>query len=124
MSRPKLRAVSTPGSDPDRSSTTSATPSAGELDLRQVATGIEVAVKGLPGSRKAGLRGVQEGAIRVGVTQVAEKGKANAAILETLAEALGIRRSRLTIVAGATSSQKRVLIEGLTVSELLERLAE
>ena len=36
----------------------------------------------------------------------------------------GHERHRLTIVAGATSSQKRVLIEGLTLAELLERLGE
>lgn len=96
-----------------------------DLDLdqwttRQVPEGVVVSVKGMPGSRKAGLRGVQAGAMRIGVTQVAEKGKANEAILEVLASALGIRANRLTLVSGQTSREKQVLVQGWTREELLE----
>lgn len=97
----------------------------GELELKPVGDGTEIAIKGMPGSRRPGLRGIRDGALRVGVTQVAEKGKANVAILETLADALGIRAGRIRIVSGATSSQKRVRIEGLPphdLAPLLERL--
>ncbi len=95
----------------------------GELELKPVDDGTEFAIKGLPGSRRPGLRGIRDGALRVGVTQIAEKGKANVAILETLADALGIRAGRLSIVSGATSSQKRVRIEGLPPRDLAPMLA-
>jgi uncharacterized protein len=43
---------------------------------------------------------------RVYVTTVAEDGKANAAVLERLADALGVAKSRLEIVRGHTSRLK------------------
>ena len=86
--------------------------------VRETADGVVVAVKGMPGSRKPGLRGIQAGSLRVGVTQVAEKGRANEAILEVLAKALGIRSSRLELVAGQTSREKQVLIRDMNLAEL------
>lgn len=90
-----------------------------QWQTRQVAEGIIVSVKGMPGSRKVGLRGVQAGAMRIGVTQVAEKGKANEAILEVLAQALGIRSNRLTLVSGHTAREKQVLVADWTREQLL-----
>lgn len=49
---------------------------------------------------------VQEGTLRVHVTCVPEDGKANRAVTEVLARALGVARSRLTLLRGATSRDK------------------
>jgi uncharacterized protein len=92
------------------------------IDLVPHAEGVLLPVRAQPGARKAGLRGEQGGALKVCVTQIAEKGKANDAIVEALAKALGIRRSQIELVGGATSHQKRFLIRGMDVDEVHERI--
>lgn len=49
-------------------------------------------------------------------------GKANIAIIGLIASVLDVSRNDVTIVSGATSSQKKVLIRGLTVDEITLRL--
>ncbi|MEP2532744.1 DUF167 domain-containing protein [Shimia sp.] len=54
---------------------------------------------------------VQDGAIRVYVTVVPEDGKANAAVQKLLAKALGVSKSRLTLVRGHTARDKVFQLE-------------
>jgi uncharacterized protein YggU (UPF0235/DUF167 family) len=54
--------------------------------------------------RNAVLAGDQS--IRILVTTVPEDGKANAAVVKLLAEALGVAKSRLTLLRGATARDK------------------
>gem|GEM_PF-165003 len=48
----------------------------------------------------------EDGALRVYVTTVPEDGKANAAVQKLLAKALGVPKSRLTLLRGHTSRDK------------------
>lgn len=50
-----------------------------------------------------------------------ERGRANDALLELLATTLRVERTRIRLVAGATSRDKVVEVEGLTLDEV-ERL--
>ena len=50
-----------------------------------------------------------------------ERGRANDALLELLATTLRVERRRIRLVAGATSRDKVVEVEGLTLDEV-ERL--
>ena len=54
---------------------------------------------------------VEDGAIRAYVTVVPEGGKANAAVVKLLAKALGVAKSRLTLIRGETSRDKVFRIE-------------
>ncbi len=81
------------------------------LALELHARGTIVPVRAQPGARRNGIRGCQEGALKVSVTQVAEKGKANAALVKVLAKELGLRKSQIHLLSGETSAQKRFLIE-------------
>ena len=56
------------------------------------------------------------------ITQVAEKGKANKALIAVLSRKLGLRRAQVELLAGGTSSRKKILIRGLSQHELQERL--
>jgi uncharacterized protein (TIGR00251 family) len=60
--------------------------------------------------------------LKVAVTQVAEKGKANEAIIKTLAKCLGLPRSHVELVSGTASREKKVLIRGVTIEDLRERI--
>lgn len=72
--------------------------------------GAEFSCKVTPRARKPGL--TRDGAeIRVAVTAPAEDGRANAAVAEALAHALGVAKTRLTLVRGATSRQKLFRLE-------------
>lgn len=65
---------------------------------------IEIRVQ--PGARCASVGGTYEGALVVRVPEVAEKGRATAASLRAVAEALGVRPRDVRLVAGATSRRK------------------
>jgi uncharacterized protein YggU (UPF0235/DUF167 family) len=62
--------------------------------------------------------------LKVSVTQVAEKGKANKALVEALATDLGLARSQIELVSGELQPQKRFLIRGISREELTDRIAE
>lgn len=51
-----------------------------------------------------------DGALRVSVCAAPEKGKANKAVLEALADALGLAKSEIRLVAGETSPKKSVWV--------------
>lgn len=80
-------------------------------DLRHLAVaGTELSVRVTPrASRNAVL--VEDGAIRVYVTTVPEDGKATKAVVEGLAKALGVAKTRLVLLRGATSRDKVFLLE-------------
>jgi uncharacterized protein (TIGR00251 family) len=60
--------------------------------------------------------------IGVQVTAPPVEGKANKAICLLVAQVLRIPASRVSIVAGSTSSRKQVLVEGLDKSEIVAAL--
>jgi uncharacterized protein (TIGR00251 family) len=93
------------------------------IDLADHAEGVLLPVKAQPGAGANAIRGEQNGMLKVSVTQVAEKGKANKALIEVLAKGLGLKRSQIELVAGETQSQKRFLVRDITREEMAERIA-
>lgn len=79
-------------------------------------------VKAQPGARRNGVVGEHAGSLKVAVTQAPEKGKANAAIIEVLADLLELKRGLFQLVSGATSSQKRFLVSGVSFDDLQQRI--
>jgi uncharacterized protein YggU (UPF0235/DUF167 family) len=57
------------------------------------------------------------------VTAQPVDGKANAAVIETIAQALGIPRARVQIVRGETGRRKTLRIEGVTLDAVLAAAA-
>lgn len=60
--------------------------------------------------------------LKVRVTAPPVDHAANEAVLELLAETLGVRRGAIQLLRGQSSRQKIVLITGLTPAEVLARL--
>ena len=56
--------------------------------------------------------------IAVRVTAAPADGKANAAVIKAIADALGTRPSGLLLVSGHTGRDKRVQVDSLTATEL------
>jgi uncharacterized protein (TIGR00251 family) len=94
------------------------------IELQLHPEGVLLPVRAQPGASKNGIRGEQNGALKVSVTQIAEKGKANKVLIETLAAGLGLKRSQIELLGGETQPQKRFLIRDITIGELTERLAK
>ncbi|WP_165227986.1 DUF167 domain-containing protein [Aquisphaera insulae] len=93
------------------------------IGLTPHANGTIVPVHAQPGAKRNAVIGERAGSLRVAVTAAPEKGKANAAIGEVLAEALGCRSSQVGLLSGETSRQKRFLIAGIDPDEVRRRLA-
>jgi uncharacterized protein (TIGR00251 family) len=92
------------------------------IELIAHAEGVCLPVRAQPGARKNEVRGIQEGALKLAVTQVAEKGKANKAVIQLLCKSLKLRRSQVSLLAGHTSHGKRFLIREIDAATLQKRI--
>jgi uncharacterized protein len=81
---------------------------------------ITVAVS--PGAKRTELVGRHGDGWKARVAAPPEGGRANAALADLLADALGVGRDRVTVVAGRASRRKVVEIAGLEPSEIARRL--
>ena len=93
------------------------------LDLEQNEHGVILPVRAHAGARQNAVLGTRAGALRVAVTAAPEKGKANRAIGELLARAIGVPKSSVKLLSGETSPQKRFLIIGAEIDQLQSTLA-
>src|ERR1043165_6333888 len=92
------------------------------IQIIDSADGCVLAVRAQPGARRNGVVGEQAGALKIAVTAPPDKGRANEAIVEVLADALGLKRGQVELISGATSRQKNFLIRGLTAETVRVRL--
>ncbi len=79
-------------------------------------------VKAQPRSSKAGLDGVLGDAVKVRIKCAPVDGKANKELVETLADAFHIPKSRVVFKSGETSKTKRILLKGLTAGQVKEEV--
>lgn len=84
--------------------------------------GTLIRLKAVPGAKRDEIVGPYADRLKVRVSQPPEGGKANAAIIELLADALKISAREISIVAGHASAQKTACVRGLDVSEAAARL--
>jgi uncharacterized protein (TIGR00251 family) len=110
-----------PGPDHPQPPLTAAPP------FRTVADGLRLAVKLAPGAARQRLEGCVPApgggsALKIAVAAPAVDGKANAALVKLLADALGVAKGTITVVAGATQRRKLLHIAGEPGS-LARRLA-
>jgi uncharacterized protein (TIGR00251 family) len=94
------------------------------IELSEHPAGVVLTVRAMPGASQAGIRGEQNGALKVAVTQIAEKGKANKALIVTLAKELGLKRSQIELLRGDTQREKRLLICEISAQELQQRISQ
>jgi uncharacterized protein len=73
---------------------------------------VELDVLVVPRASRTRVAGVQDGRLKVQLAAPPVDGEANAALVEFAADLFGVRRSAVTLVAGATGRRKRLRIEG------------
>ncbi len=84
---------------------------------RPVAAGLELFLRVTPNSGRDAIDGVElrddgRSVLRLRVTAVPDKGKANAAVVALIAKALGVPKSKVELVSGETARLKTLRIEG------------
>lgn len=87
---------------------------------------MKLAVKVAPKAARSAITGWMGDMLKLSVTAVPEHGKANAAVIELLAAALGLPKTALTVVQGQAAPRKLIEIRaaehGLGEREILRRL--
>ena len=81
-----------------------------------------ISIKVVPGAKKNRVVGKYGDAIKVQVSAPAEGGKANEAVIELLAETLGVRVNQISIIRGHTQPRKTVRVDGLEQYVVEQRL--
>jgi hypothetical protein len=93
--------------------------------IRATAQGVTLAVRAQPGAKRTAIVGIYgEGdaaQLKIAVQSPPVDGKANAALIEFLAETFGLARNRVEIVSGEISRSKVFLVRGVTRAQA-ERL--
>ena len=87
--------------------------------VREVPGGVELSVFCQPKAARSALIGMHGGALKAKVKAPPVEGKANRALLDLLAGALGVPRGRLTLVSGEQSRNKRVRVDGVDAESAL-----
>ena len=80
------------------------------LELQPSEGGCRLRLRVRAGAPRDAIDGEHAGALRIRVTSVPERGKANRRVLELLGEALGLPPSALRLLAGGTRPDKVVWI--------------
>jgi uncharacterized protein len=90
--------------------------------IRSTPSGVEITVRVIPRARQTGCAGERDGALLIRLAAPPVEGAANDSLVGFLAEALQIPRRSVRITSGERSRRKRVVVQGLPVEDVRERL--
>jgi len=77
-----------------------------------------------PNTKKDEIVSFEDGILRVKISTPPVKGKANKQLIEFLSKKMKIPKSDIMIEKGATSKRKKLVIDGLTQSQLMHKLSD
>ena len=92
------------------------------MNIESYPEGVVVPVRVSAGASRDRVLGEHAGALKLSVSAPCEKGKANKAVCALVAKTLGVAKSHVSIVAGGTSRDKKVLVRGADVEAIREAL--
>lgn len=95
-----------------------------KLNIREVAGGVVLAVKVVPGSSRDRVVGLLGESLKVATSAAPEKGKANAAVVAILARAVGLDTRQVQLISSPSNPRKEFRLEGLTAPQVRARLTE
>jgi uncharacterized protein YggU (UPF0235/DUF167 family) len=84
--------------------------------------GIVLVIRAFPGAKRNEVR-VAEDCLKVYVTQIPEKGKANEAVRKQLVQFLGLRASQVELLQGEASAQKKFLLRNVRMEEIQQKIS-
>ncbi len=92
--------------------------------VRVDSAGVMLTVRVLPRASRNQVVGVEQGAIKIKLTAPPVEGAANAALIEFVADWLGVRKSAVSIVSGDRARHKRMQVNGLTAEVVNQKLGQ
>ncbi len=96
---------------------------AADVAFGPTAGGVLLRLHVQPGARQAGWAGRHGDRLKLKVAAPPVEGRANAAVCDFLAEFFELPASGVALVGGAGARQKQVLLRGLPVAAVRQRLA-
>jgi uncharacterized protein (TIGR00251 family) len=89
--------------------------------LRAAASGVTLAVRAQPGAKKTAILGVYgdgpTAQLKIAVHAPPLEGRANAALVEFLAEVFSLPKSAIQIASGGSSRSKVLILRGVTLAD-------
>jgi uncharacterized protein len=82
---------------------------------------VTFSVRVVPRSSRNQIFGVEGGALKIKLTAPPVEGAANAALIEFVAEWLGVRRGAVSIVSGDKARNKIVRVSGVTREQVVKK---
>lgn len=92
------------------------------IPIRETKNGVAFDIHVNPHASKAGITGISEGMLKVKVTAPPVEGAANEACIGLLSRKLGLRKSQMTISAGAKGRKKTILVSDISRTELEQKI--
>ena len=93
------------------------------ISIKETKDGVVLDVRVLPRSSRCEIAGIQGEALKIRITAPPVDGKANDECIKFLSDWLGIKKSRITIISGHTSRNKRIAVSGVTANDMKAILA-
>jgi uncharacterized protein (TIGR00251 family) len=90
--------------------------------IQDTASGSLVHVRVIPRAKRTAVHGTRQNAVLIRLAAPPVDGAANAALISFLADRLGLPARAVRIVAGETSREKRVAVDGLRAEQVRMRL--
>jgi len=90
--------------------------------VRDTALGAQFALRVQPRASRNAVVGLMGDAVKLALTAPPVDGKANAAVVEYLAELLRVSKSSVTIVSGETGRNKLIAVRGVTAEQVRKAL--
>ena len=92
--------------------------------LTETPDGVVLNVRAQPRSSRSGIDGLLGDAVKVRIRCAPVDGKANKELIETLADAFDLPKSRVVFKSGETSKTKRILFDGLAAPAAVRAVCE
>jgi uncharacterized protein (TIGR00251 family) len=93
-----------------------------DLLIRRTPDGLQIRLHVQPRAKRCEISGVHNGALKIKVTAPPVDNAANRAVIEYLADRLGIPKSKLAILSGARSREKNLRVHGMSPEEFQKQL--
>lgn len=94
------------------------------LTLRETPEGTDIAVRVAPNAKRSAVAGLRQHAVKIAVAAPPREDRANEALIEFLAEALGVARRDVVITRGFRGKDKTVRVRGRNAASIRRRFAE
>lgn len=95
-----------------------------KLLIRETKNGLTFDIHVNPHASRAGIAGLAEGVLKIRVTAPPVEGAANEACIALVAKKLGLRKSQMSITAGARGRRKTIAVSDIRKEELERKIGQ